>query len=268
MSASSAAESFGPYAAHVLLIALIYGSLLLVIYVAFRAGRNPRPSRANPTSPEAERLLGNDAVAAATLPPLPGLEDEDGFGGGGDDDDALSMQSPPSAGAFSASGGSFGDSPLDRISAQLDYALASPSVYPAKPREMIQAAAAASASASARAAPFGAQAMRIQEAEEIDRDVAREQMRRQEVVRKREAAKAAAAEAILQKRTQGLTMPGSSDGPHLRGPGPAVHVAAAPLDAVYGAGPTNPAPEAAGPSASLPLSPEERIMAMHVRGRG
>lgn len=248
------APSFGPFAAHVLLIAVVYGSLLLVIYVAFRAGRrSPRPATAAPqdVDDEGRALLGPEAAddeeaaaTAANLPPLPGLTPS-GLGDEGDDD----LMRP----AGGAAGAAFRSDPLDRISAQLDYALASPSVYPAKPREMIQAAA--------RASPFGAQAMRIQEADETDRDVAREQMRRQEVVRKREAAKAAAAEAILQSRT------GGNRGPPPQA-APAVHVAAAPLDAVYGAEPTNPAPEAAGPSASLPMSPEERILAMHIRGRG
>jgi hypothetical protein len=258
---------FGPYAAHVLLIAVVYGSLLLVIFVAFRSGRGSRPARAN-VSGILEDGSGADepllpAGENADLPPMPSLDAPFSAAGGGDDDED-GMPPPLFAGGARAAG-----DPLDRISAQLDYALTSPSVYSAKPREIIEhQRQQRQQQQRPQEQPFGPgafgrQAGRALEAEAVDRDVEREQLRRQEVVRKREAEKAAAAEAIMQGRGTGGFA--GAEGPRPKAP---TYVAAAPLDAVYGAEPTNPDPHAAGPSAALPLSAEERILAMHVRGRG
>lgn len=252
-------ESFSPFAAHVLLLALVYGSLLLVIHVAYRGGSHSS-AREQPPVP---RQQGSDdeEETAALLPAMPplaaGFEDDDEELAGETEEELLGAQPA-------------GGSSLDRISAQLDYALSSPSVYKARPREMLAALRQGQRGDGEAAAPrspaLGAFKGREEDGEEDDEleQQRRQEQRWQEVIRKREAEKREAAEAA--RGPAGRSPPSSHTGP--QSPISSVHVSAAPMDAVYGAEPTNPAPEAAGPSASLPLSPEERIMAMHVRGGG
>jgi hypothetical protein len=270
-------ESFSPFAAHVLLLALVYGSLLLVIHVAYRGGSHSSAREQLPVP--RQQGSDNEEETAALLPAMPPLA------AGFEDDDEELTEAEEGLGAQPASGPS-----LDRISAQLDYALSSPSVYKARPREMLSALRQAqsgdrspSSDFHQEAAPgyggspsgakdfggspsgakdFGGGSTRKDFGEEDDElELQRLQDRRwQEVIRKREAKKREAAEAARGPAGS----PSSHTGP--QSPISSVHVSAAPMDAVYGAEPTNPAPEAAGPSASLPLSPEERIMAMHVRG--
>jgi hypothetical protein len=261
---------WGPYAAHVLLIAAVYGLLLLVVRLSFR---QPRASKQATT-------VATAVPADAALPLLADFEDSGTAGPAGEEADdlpPLPVDFPPvdltaaagpgtgqrAAGPGTGQRAAAAVSPLSRISAQLDFALQRPGPPP-KPRELLAAARLRSQEPMVgnRRAMSGAKwAEQVSAADDDDMLEQEEEERRRELVLRERARKAEAAAIARGGGDAGGTIPGAAAAG--RPLPPATYVAAAPLDAVYGAEPAS-----THPLGQLPLSPEERILAMHVNRMG
>ena len=272
-----------PYVAHLAMMAFVYALLLVVVHMSFRTTvprmmGAPTSESAGPNhpTPSVSSELKNGELKNGELKNgelkngVPSFELEDV------EDEFNEERGDPT------SSGNGNGALLDRLERQLDAALTSPSVRGPKPREIL----------THPSHPLQRQIARQTQAMEPDDDRLEEtleEMRRAELIRKEQERKMAQAVArqgggtgtSAQPGNYGVTAPsayktsirsgliqadsvfGHAGGSRTREP---THVVSAPLDAVYGAEPGSVAP--GGPSASIPLSPEERIMNAHVRGGG
>jgi hypothetical protein len=263
--------SWQPYVAHLALIAVVYGMLLAVVYLAFRSTSRPKKTATRPAAAPAAADSSTES-----LPPPDSLDlgapefALDGAEGEDQEIDGQAAAGGPAYGASSggaygaSSGGAYGAgmaafpkapaSTLDRLERHLDAALAMPSTRAPKPRELLQWRAGGSQEAPSATKTGQDMLLRNQQLEDE-----LEAMRRAELVRREQERKLA--QAQRQAAAAAPSMHGGPSRPSAR-PAPETHVISAPLDAVYGGGETG----QGAPAPNLALSAEERIMAKHVRG--
>lgn len=283
--------SWQPYVAHLALIAVVYGMLLAVVYLAFRSTSRPKKTATRPAAAPAETDSSTES-----LPPPDSLDlgapefALDGSEGEGQAMGGQAAAGGPADGAAygaaygTASGAAYGApsgagratipkapaSTLDRLERHLDAALALPSTRAPKPRELLQWRAGGSQEAQLRQAAqpqgtMGGKDMLLRN-QQLEDEL--EEMRRAELVRREQERKlalaqrqAAAAAPAMHGGPARPSMHGGPARPSAR-PAPETHVISAPLDAVYGGSETG----QGAPAPNLALSAEERIMAKHVRG--
>jgi hypothetical protein len=287
--------SWQPYVAHLALIAVVYGMLLAVVYLAFRSTSRPKKTATRPAAAPAAA----DSSTESLPPPdsldlgapefaLDGAEGEDqeidgqaAAGGPAYGASSGGAYGASSGGAYGASsGGAYGASSGGAYGASSGAAYgAGMAAFPKAPASTLDrlerhldAALAmpstrapkprellqwrAGGSQEAPSATKTGQDMLLRN-QQLEDEL--EAMRRAELVRREQERKLA--QAQRQAAAAAPSMHGGPSRPSAR-PAPETHVISAPLDAVYGGGETG----QGAPAPNLALSAEERIMAKHVRG--
>jgi hypothetical protein len=243
--AQQAPTPWVPFVAHLALLAAVYALLLAVVNLAFRGTTRRVSARSRAPSEPSDDLRDADLAASTETPivapvDLPLLSDHDfdlpdldEWGRG--DTDTSELTKLRSEGGLRSSNRIFA-----RIDSQLDAVMANNHV-PEKPREILSRAA----------RKFEEQRQHQDDSEML------QEMRRAEIVRRKNAAERDAAERAM-AATQAPPAAEQSPAP--------TRVIQAPLDAVYGADPVASKPEPRAPS--VMMSAEERIMAMHIKSDG